>query len=178
MQYPLLTPSQKTDTLPMCRQNNTLYLLRNRTLFAGKCGDARFNKVFSLEPYVEDGFTPIQILVTRDNRLLVQGRKKILPLQSMKQPYQPARKGRLPAFLPESPHFATKKRKRRRHMRKFLQEFKEFAMRGNVMDLAVGVIIGAAFQTIINSLVNDIIMPLIGLIGKVDFSQKVFVLGA
>ena len=59
-------------------------------------------------------------------------------------------------------------------MRKFLQEFKEFAMRGNVMDLAVGVIIGAAFQTIINSLVNDIIMPLIGLIGKVDFSQKVF----
>ena len=61
-------------------------------------------------------------------------------------------------------------------MRKFLQEFKEFAMRGNVMDLAVGVIIGAAFQTIINSLVNDIIMPLIGLIGKVDFSQKVFVL--
>ena len=61
-------------------------------------------------------------------------------------------------------------------MRKFLLEFKEFAMRGNVMDLAVGVIIGAAFQTIINSLVNDIIMPLIGLIGKVDFSQKVFVL--
>ena len=61
-------------------------------------------------------------------------------------------------------------------MIKFLQEFKEFAMRGNVMDLAVGVIIGAAFQTIINSLVNDIIMPLIGLIGKVDFSQKVFVL--
>ena len=60
----------------MCRQNNTLYLLRNRTLFAGKCGDARFNKVFSLEPYVEDGFTPIQILVTRDNRLLVQGREK------------------------------------------------------------------------------------------------------
>lgn len=76
LQYPLLTPSQKTDTLPMCRQNNTLYLLRNRTLFAGKCGDAQFNKVFSLEPYVEDGFTPIQILVTRDNRLLVQGREK------------------------------------------------------------------------------------------------------
>ena len=60
----------------MCRQNNTLYLLRNRTLFAGKCGDTQFNKVFSLEPYVEDGFTPIQILVTRDNRLLVQGREK------------------------------------------------------------------------------------------------------
>ena len=38
--------------------------------------NAQFNKVFSLEPYVEDGFTPIQILVTRDNRLLVQGREK------------------------------------------------------------------------------------------------------
>ena len=60
----------------MCRQNDTLYLLRNRTLFAGKCGDAQFNKVFSLEPYVEDGFTPIKIVVTRDNRLLVQGREK------------------------------------------------------------------------------------------------------
>ena len=44
-----------------------------------------------------------------------------------------------------------------------LQEFKEFALRGNVMDLAVGVIIGAAFQAIINSLVNDVISPLIGL---------------
>ncbi|MDY2921598.1 MAG: hypothetical protein SOT18_02030 [Eubacterium sp.] len=76
LQYPLLTPAQKNDTLPMCRQNDTLYLLRNRTLFAGKCGDAQFNKVFSLEPYVEDGFTPIKIVVTRDNRLLVQGREK------------------------------------------------------------------------------------------------------
>lgn len=63
-------------------------------------------------------------------------------------------------------------------MRKFLQEFKEFAMRGNVMDLAVGVIIGAAFQTIINSLVNDIIMPLIGLIGKVVFPRKSLSSGA
>ena len=42
-------------------------------------------------------------------------------------------------------------------MKKLLQEFKEFALRGNVMDLAVGVIIGAAFQAIINSLVNDVI---------------------
>ena len=48
-------------------------------------------------------------------------------------------------------------------MKKLLQEFKEFALRGNVMDLAVGVIIGAAFQAIINSLVNDVISPLIGL---------------
>ncbi|HUL83126.1 MAG TPA: large-conductance mechanosensitive channel protein MscL [Gammaproteobacteria bacterium] len=53
-----------------------------------------------------------------------------------------------------------------------LKEFKEFAMRGNVIDLAVGVIIGAAFGKIVSSLVNDIIMPPIGLIlGSVDFSN-------
>ena len=51
------------------------------------------------------------------------------------------------------------------------KEFKEFAMRGNVLDMAVGIIIGAAFGRIITSLVNDIIMPPIGLLlGKVDFS--------
>ena len=53
-----------------------------------------------------------------------------------------------------------------------LDEFKKFAMRGNVMDLAVGVIIGASFTGIVNSLVNDIIMPPIGLaLGGVDFSN-------
>ena len=53
-----------------------------------------------------------------------------------------------------------------------LQEFKEFAMRGNVVDLAVGIIIGVAFGAIINSLVNDVIMPPIGLVmGNVDFSD-------
>jgi len=53
-----------------------------------------------------------------------------------------------------------------------LKEFKEFAMRGNVMDLAVGIVIGAAFGRIITSLVNDILMPPIGrLFGKVDFSN-------
>lgn len=53
-----------------------------------------------------------------------------------------------------------------------LKEFKEFAMRGNVIDLAVGVIIGATFGKIITSLVNDILMPLIGLLlGKVDLSN-------
>ena len=53
-----------------------------------------------------------------------------------------------------------------------LEEFKKFAMRGNVVDLAVGVIIGAAFGAIINSLVADIIMPLIGSIaGGLDFSN-------
>lgn len=55
-------------------------------------------------------------------------------------------------------------------MKKFLAEFKEFALRGNVMDLAVGVIIGAAFQAIINSLVNDVISPLIGLVANTDLS--------
>ena len=58
-----------------------------------------------------------------------------------------------------------------------LKEFKEFAMKGNVIDLAVGVVIGAAFQKIIDSLVNDIIMPLIAaLLGKVNFSDLVFVI--
>ncbi|MGG4493930.1 large conductance mechanosensitive channel protein MscL [Brevibacillus reuszeri] len=53
-----------------------------------------------------------------------------------------------------------------------LKEFKEFALKGNVMDLAVGVVIGAAFGKIVTSLVNDIITPLIGLLlGKVDFSN-------
>jgi large conductance mechanosensitive channel len=53
-----------------------------------------------------------------------------------------------------------------------LKEFKEFAMRGNVIDLAVGVIIGAAFGQIVNSAVKDLIMPLIGIAGSVDFSNK------
>ncbi len=53
-----------------------------------------------------------------------------------------------------------------------LKEFKEFAMRGNVVDMAVGIIIGAAFGTIVKSLVSDIIMPPIGLLlGNVDFSN-------
>ena len=51
-------------------------------------------------------------------------------------------------------------------MRKLINEFKEFALRGNVIDLAVGVIIGAAFQNIVSSLTDDIIFPLIGLIAK------------
>jgi len=53
-----------------------------------------------------------------------------------------------------------------------LQEFKEFALRGNVVDMAVGIIIGAAFSTIVRSLVDDIIMPPMGLVtGGVDFSN-------
>jgi large conductance mechanosensitive channel len=53
-----------------------------------------------------------------------------------------------------------------------LKEFKEFAMRGNVMDMAVGIVIGAAFGKIVTSLVNDVVMPPIGLLmGNVDFSN-------
>jgi large conductance mechanosensitive channel len=52
-----------------------------------------------------------------------------------------------------------------------LKEFKEFALRGNVMDLAVGVIIGGAFGTIVSSIVNDLIMPLIGIAFQADFSN-------
>lgn len=53
-----------------------------------------------------------------------------------------------------------------------LKEFKEFAMRGNVMDMAIGIVIGVAFGRIVTSLVNDVLMPPIGLIlGKVDFSS-------
>lgn len=56
-------------------------------------------------------------------------------------------------------------------MHSFIQEFKEFAVRGNVIDLAVGVVIGTAFGKIVSSLVNDIVMPAIGLLlGKVDFT--------
>lgn len=62
-------------------------------------------------------------------------------------------------------------------MKKFLGEFKEFALRGNVMDLAVGVIIGAAFQAIINSLVNDVISPLIGLVANTDLSYMAATVG-
>lgn len=58
-------------------------------------------------------------------------------------------------------------------MKKFISEFKEFIARGNVLDLAIGVIIGGAFGKIVSSLVDDIIMPLIGLAtGGVDFTQK------
>ncbi|MCD8026827.1 MAG: large conductance mechanosensitive channel protein MscL [Clostridiales bacterium] len=56
-------------------------------------------------------------------------------------------------------------------MKKFLTEFKDFVMRGNVLDLAVGVIIGAAFQSIVTSLTDDIISPILGLFGGIDFKD-------
>ena len=59
-----------------------------------------------------------------------------------------------------------------------VKEFREFALKGNVVDLAVGVIIGAAFGKIVDSLVNDVIMPVVGaLIGSLDFSSYFVVLG-
>ena len=63
--------------------------------------------------------------------------------------------------------------------KKFLEEFKAFAMRGNVLDMAVGVVIGGAFGKITTSLVNDIIMPLISMLtGGIDFSSWKWVLKA
>ena len=60
-----------------------------------------------------------------------------------------------------------------------LEDFKKFALRGNVVDLAIGVIIGAAFGAIVNSLVGDIIMPLVGAVtGGIDFSNYFFPLSA
>jgi len=68
--------------------------------------------------------------------------------------------------------------KGRRWKKQMLKEFKEFALRGNVLDLAVGVIIGAAFGKIVTSLVNDIIMPLIGLLlAGIDFKDLSFTVG-
>lgn len=64
-------------------------------------------------------------------------------------------------------------------MKKFFSEFKTFIMRGNVVDLAVAVIIGGAFQAIVNSLINDLVMPFIGLItGGINFADQFVVLKA
>ncbi len=62
-------------------------------------------------------------------------------------------------------------------MKKFFNEFKEFAMRGNVLDLAVGIIIGAAFTAIVTSLVDDILSPIIGLLVQVNFSDLAVSIG-
>ena len=63
-------------------------------------------------------------------------------------------------------------------MKNFIEEFKAFALRGNVMDMAVGVIIGGAFQAIIKSFIDNIINPLVGVVFQVDFSTVVIHLGA
>ncbi len=58
-------------------------------------------------------------------------------------------------------------------IKKFFEEFKAFAMRGNVLDMAVGVVVGGAFTAIVTALVDDVINPLIGLFFKADFSDVV-----
>lgn len=64
-------------------------------------------------------------------------------------------------------------------MKKFLQEFKDFAMRGNVMDLAVGVIVGGAFSAITTSLINDILMPIIGIfVSEASFADLSVTVGS
>lgn len=64
-------------------------------------------------------------------------------------------------------------------MKQFLKEFKEFAMRGNVIDMAVGVVVGGAFSKIVTSLVNDVVMPLISLAtGQVNFTVLTYVFRA
>ena len=63
-------------------------------------------------------------------------------------------------------------------MKNFVEEFKKFISRGNVMDMAVGVIIGGAFTGIVNSLVNDVMMPVLSLLtGGIDFSKMCIILG-
>ena len=65
-------------------------------------------------------------------------------------------------------------------MKKFLKEFKDFAVKGNVVDLAVGVVVGGSFSKIVTSLVNDIIMPIVGILtGGINFSEyKIILKGA
>lgn len=63
-------------------------------------------------------------------------------------------------------------------MKKFMEEFKKFISRGNVMDMAVGIIIGGAFTGIVNSLVNDIINPILGIFGGMNFDQLVLAIPA
>jgi large conductance mechanosensitive channel len=67
--------------------------------------------------------------------------------------------------------------KKKEVLKKGASDFKEFALKGNIVDMAVGVIIGGAFSTIVASLVSDIIKPLISMIGNVDLTNKFVVLG-
>ena len=62
-------------------------------------------------------------------------------------------------------------------MKKFFKEFKEFAVKGNVVSMAVGIIVGSAFTAIVTSLVNDIISPLVGLLVKINFADLTAVVG-
>ena len=68
-------------------------------------------------------------------------------------------------------YFITQTRKAGIDMKEFIKEFKEFISRGNVMDMAVGIIIGGAFTNIVSSLVKDIINPILGLFGGMNFDR-------
>ena len=59
-------------------------------------------------------------------------------------------------------------------MKKFIEEFKAFALRGNVMDMAIGVIIGGAFSTLVTSLTDNLISPILGILGKVNFDAMMW----
>ena len=63
-------------------------------------------------------------------------------------------------------------------MKKFIQEFKEFITKGNVLDMAIGVIIGTAFKDIVTSLTDNIISPILGVFGGVDFSEYKWIIGS
>ena len=63
-------------------------------------------------------------------------------------------------------------------MKKFVQEFKEFITKGNVLDMAIGVIIGTAFKDIVTSLTDNIISPILGVFGGVDFSEYKWIIGS
>ncbi|MBO5726874.1 MAG: large conductance mechanosensitive channel protein MscL [Clostridia bacterium] len=63
-------------------------------------------------------------------------------------------------------------------MKKFVQEFKEFITKGNVLDMAIGVIIGTAFKDIVTSLTDNIISPILGIFGGVDFSEYKWIIGS
>ena len=101
------------------------------------------------------------------------------PAEPAPQPLQNARKfGMIKAKKISRTHRENLKRsgcfmpeKESKGIKKFFEEFKAFAMRGNVLDMAVGVVIGGAFTAIVNSLVNDIINPSIGLFFNADFSD-------
>lgn len=107
------------------------------------------------------------------------------PAEPAPQPLQNARKfGMIKAKKISRTHRENLKRsgcfmpeKESKGIKKFFEEFKAFAMRGNVLDMAVGVVVGGAFTAIVTALVDDVINPLIGLFFKADFSDVVISLG-
>jgi large conductance mechanosensitive channel len=101
-----------------------------------------------------------------------------MPTQSTANSARHARLAKLPVHCLHTELACEKSEKLQRELDQMLKEFKEFAMRGNVVDMAVGIIIGAAFGKIVSSLVSDVIMPPVGVImGSVSFSDLAIALG-